>query len=199
MLQSSRVPCRHPPGASGTLPGPWQSPRAAPCVGKRDTHFLYPSLSPKRVFSGTEPRNPKTICTGFIIWCLLSGVVETVRGAAPPLPVPGGGSRFLPAGQARLPMPSAWHRASLSGWQDLEAAELTLAPWLLSHIHLPRSSPSSSGDPERTEADLAALEKGHRADTTGGLRPPGPCRAAGQAPIPVPPAGTARVGTLCGT
>lgn len=107
--------------------------------------FKY-SSKPKLVSSGVESRNSKTICTGFIIWCLLSGVIKTRNGgkmsakeSANSLPAHCGGSRFLPCRPGNAPdAQSLGIRQTSPASRAWEAAELTLTSRLLSQTYLSR-------------------------------------------------------------
>lgn len=65
-----------------------------------------------------------------------------------------------PAGQARLPLPSLGSGRAARAGRAWEAAELTLAAWLPSQIHLPRSRPFQLPRPEQIRAKLSCPGKG---------------------------------------
>lgn len=154
--------------------------------------FFKYSSKPKLVFSGVESRNSMTICTGFIIWCLLSGVIKTrsgekmaVKEPASSLPVHRGGSRFLPGRPGNAPNAQSLgtRQASRAG-RTWEAAELTLTSWLLSQIYLSRGKPSRSQDPSWCSPISVVLEKVNSSLQQEVLKPPSTLRSAGQATNP---------------
>lgn len=96
--------CRHPCVQVALYIGEWN---------QTNIFFKY-SSKPKLVSTGVKSRISKTICTGFIIWCLLSGVIKTWNGGKCLLRSLLIHCQFTavvdvacPAGQATLPMPKA--------------------------------------------------------------------------------------------
>lgn len=104
--------------------------------------FKY-SSKPKLVSCAIEFRNSKTICTGFIIRCLLRDFIKTwkekmvVKGRANSLPVCHGGLHFLPSRSGNAPS------AQSPGTRQVFklAAETMLSLWLLSQIWTRRCKP----------------------------------------------------------
>lgn len=101
---------RHPPRAVWVLPGLTASRCAALYIGKQNQQTLCLSI-PQNPNSSPLRLNPETlsVCTGFIIWCLLSGFIKTWKekmagkGPANSLPVHHCGSRFLPGRSGNTP------------------------------------------------------------------------------------------------
>lgn len=115
-LQSSHVHCKHSPRTVWTLLDFTAGPLCHTLYWKMEPTniFFRYSSKPELVFSGVESRNSKTVCTGFIIWCLLSGVIKTWNGEKMAVKERAHHRQLTavvhiscPASQAVLPMPRA--------------------------------------------------------------------------------------------